>query len=206
MPLPRNCLCKAGFVGNEICMATTGKGTMAVTIAVTPGSCDNNVCGLQRKSGDCFNGRCTCPDNSQMASLFARNPNDTARAHVPVVPACRYPFFTATGAFFLTSMSAKPGGIVDITFTLAQPGVASTCAGPDAALLPRVMLINTTCGKRAVASMSSAPQQITMVSAKCKDGENSAKVEVPNGTSGACMKLVIKLADGSAKRVAIHVF
>lgn len=203
MPLPRNFRCRAGFVGNETCMATTGKGTMAVTIAVTPGSCDNNVCGLQRKSGDCFNGRCTCPDNSQMASLFARNPNDTARGHVPVAPACRYPFFTATGAFSLTSRSAKPGGTVDITFTLAQPGETSTCAGPDAALLPRVMLINSTCGKRAVASLSLAPQQITTVPARCKDGEYSAQVEVPNGTSGACLTIVIKLADGSAKRATI---
>jgi hypothetical protein len=192
-------------VDNETCVATTAQGSTTVMITVTPGSCDNNVCGLQRQSGSCANGRCTCPEGSQMASLFARNPNDAAHALLPVVPACRYPFFTLTGAFSLAGMTAAPGGTLDVTFTLAQPGSASQCVGPDAALLPRVLLRNSTCGKRASISPSAAPQQIGTAVAQCKDGEYSAQVEVPNGISGACLQLAVKLADGSVKRVTVKV-
>uniref|UniRef100_A0A383V751 Uncharacterized protein n=1 Tax=Tetradesmus obliquus TaxID=3088 RepID=A0A383V751_TETOB len=197
-------LSRAGFVGNETCSATTTQDSMPVTITVTPGSCDNNVCGLQRQSGNCSKGRCTCQGGSQMTAAFARNPNDAARALVPRVPACRYPFITSTGAFSLTTIKAKPGATLDVTFTLAQPGMASQCAGPDAALLPRVALLNSACGRRTSVPSATAPQQIDVKTAQCKDGEYSAQVEVPN-ISGACLRLVISLADGSAKRVAVTV-
>lgn len=147
-------------MGNETCLAATAQGSKAVTITVTPDSCDDNVCGLQRKSGSCSGGRCTCVGGSQMAFLFARNPNNATRPLVPVVPACRYPFFTPTGAFFLTDITARPGVLLDVTFTLAQPGVASQCA--DAAMLPIVTMFNSACGKRASALPAAAPQQFDM--------------------------------------------
>uniref|UniRef100_A0A383V574 Uncharacterized protein n=1 Tax=Tetradesmus obliquus TaxID=3088 RepID=A0A383V574_TETOB len=48
---------RAGFVGNEACQATTAQGTISAVLTVTPGSCDDNMCGLQRQSGSCSLGR-----------------------------------------------------------------------------------------------------------------------------------------------------
>lgn len=197
--------CRPGFVGNETCSAATTNGSMNVTVAVTPGSCDNNMCGLQHQAGSCSSGRCNCPKGSQMTPGFACNPNETALALVPLVPVCRYPFFTPSGALSWSGMTVKSGTTLDITFTLEQLGAASQCAAPDAALLPNIALLRSTCGKRASATPASAQQQMGVETAECKNGEYSAQFKVPNGTRGACMQLVIKLADGSVKRATVKV-
>lgn len=108
---------RPGFVGNETCSAATTNGSMKVTVAVTPGSCDNNMCGLQHQAGSCSSGRRNCPEGSQMTPGFARNPNETALALVPLVPVCRYPFFTPSGALSWSGMTVKSGTTLDITFT-----------------------------------------------------------------------------------------
>jgi hypothetical protein len=201
--LPCCIICRYGFVGKETLNVTTAQGVTSITIDVTPGSCSINLCGLQRQSGSCEQGRCSCVSGSQLTPTFARNPDAAARAVVPVVPACRYRNFARTGRFSLAGITASPGETLDITFTLAQPGVQSQCAGPDAALLPVVKLLKSSCSKRV--APAAEVQQISVDVAACEGGVYSAQVEVPAGSAGACYVVAVALADGSVKRAALKV-
>jgi hypothetical protein len=196
-------ICRFGFIGKETFTVTTAQGVTTITVDVTPGSCDINLCGLQRQSGSCEQGSCSCVFGSQMAPTFARNPDAAARALVPLVPACRHRNFTPTGRFSLVGMTASPGETLDITFTLAQPGVASLCAGPDAALLPVVKLLKSRCNKRAALAVQ--VQQISSTVATCEGGVYAAQVEVPAGSAGICYVVAVALADGSVKRAALKI-
>jgi hypothetical protein len=210
--MPQNELCcltatnatrlhRFGFVGKESFTVTTKQVVTTVIVTVTPGSCANNLCGLQYKNGSCDQGMCSCVSGSQMTATFARNPDAAARALVPLVPACRYRSFTPTGRFSLTGMTASPGGTLDITFTLAPAGDASQCAGPDAALLPKVKLIGSSCSKHA--APAAKEQQISTAVATCQGGVYAAQVEMP--ALKRCYVVVVTLADGSVKRAAVKV-
>lgn len=81
------------------------------------------------------------------------------------VPLCRLLQLAATqtspptGTFTMGGMTVRPGAVMDITFTLAQPGVVSECVRSDAALLPSVRLLSFPCRKRANAPAAAVPQK-----------------------------------------------
>jgi hypothetical protein len=143
-----------------------------------------------------------------MNATFIRNPKETARAQFPVVPACRYTYFTPTRGFNLTGMRVSPGQSLRVTFTLAAPGAAAKCVAPDAALLPRLMLHRTglSCSTaRRAAPAAVSLQQLSTVSATCQGGEYAAELTVPATFTGKCLGIAVKLADGSTRRALLQV-
>jgi hypothetical protein len=194
-------------VGKETLLAATSSGNITITINVTPGSCTNNMCGLRRQSGSCEQGRCICTPGARLTSTFARNPNATARALVPVVPACRYTKFTPVESFSLAGMTARPGDTLDVAFTLeALANATAQCAGPDASLLPMVSLFKLpSCGRRAAFGHEVAAQQVSQIAAACLGGVYRAAVEVPADAAGRCFRVVVALVDGSKKRATVQV-
>jgi hypothetical protein len=229
---PCICPCRFGFIGNDSFTARTADGKRTnITVAVTPGSCDNNMCGLYKQPGVCELGRCICPPGSLLNSTFLRNPDNTSRALTPVVPACRVPGFTPTRAFSLTGMRTKLGQTLQVTFTLAQPGVPSECVGPDAELQPKVLLhrVNSTCEEArraprarpsAAAAAASAeegdedvqaaptaaiPREIVSVIPLCQGGEYAASVTVPSRFDRKCIAVSVKLADNTTRRSVMQI-
>jgi hypothetical protein len=190
------------------------------------------MCGLFKQPGLCELGWCICPPGSQLNSTFLRNPDSTSRAVVPVVPACRVSYFTPTRAFSLTGMRTKLGATLQVTFTMAQPGVATQCAGPSATLLPKVVLhrVNSTCevarrttrvrpaAAAAVAAAAEAgeedalaapsaaiPREIITVTPMCQDGEYAASVTVPRQFERKCIAVSVKLADKTTRRSVMQI-
>lgn len=195
----------AGFVGLDRCSYTADNAVAAnITINVTAGSCDVNQCGFNLQSGSCSQGRCTCPANAGMLPTNVMNPNKQARSTQRYIPACRYRQLVLVSGFSPALVtSVRSGDMMRIVFRVAKDAAAAVCVEPSPLVAVRMGKMEACPTKRAGAA-AVAPEEDLDFTVDCANGEYTANVSVP-GAPGACGKLAVWLADGTARRGVVKV-
>ncbi|WIA30248.1 hypothetical protein OEZ86_000338 [Tetradesmus obliquus] len=184
----------AGWTGLDVfqysAFTSDGKETQAtVSVRVVAGSCAGHRC----IAGSCVEGQCKCSPATGLTPTFVKNPDRSAAATTPMVPACRYRMVNPVAPFNLEAVRAAKGTKVAIAFALSS---SQQCFKGQ--VVSRVSFAKARgCGTYAAAGawLAAAPRRVRAGLSSCSQGQFSHVFWAP--AVAGCYNMSVELADGS---------